>query len=214
MSYRTDRDGKVKWIKCIEAIQNSTSKTYYTPYMIIAESYGCINQTEVIITKNKEITIRLNISILQYISDNDNDGFLDVWERFLGTNPRDQNNKPIDTDEDGLPDGDAINSEPWMDADDDNDGYSDAQDLFPKDSTPWEDRDGDGYGDNPNGNRPDLYPDDPTRWEKRNPLKWNVRYFVIGGIATLLGIGVAITIFIRKKRLKDKLPDIDSYDGK
>ena len=37
--------------------------------------------------------------------------------------------------------------------DEDNDGAS--QDAFPDDSTQWEDLDGDGFGDNPNGTQPD-----------------------------------------------------------
>ena len=37
----------------------------------------------------------------------------------------------------------------------DGDGYADADDLFPLDSTQWLDDDADGYGDNPGGNNPD-----------------------------------------------------------
>jgi hypothetical protein len=59
--------------------------------------------------------------------DDDGDHFLDVWEQFLGTNPKDANDKPIDTDGDGKPDGDATNSQPWMDTDDNGDGIPDDQ---------------------------------------------------------------------------------------
>ena len=46
----------------------------------------------------------------------------------------------------------------------DNDGWSNAGDPFPTDGTQWEDRDGDNYGDNPDGNNADYFPDDPSQW--------------------------------------------------
>lgn len=46
----------------------------------------------------------------------------------------------------------------------DGDGYSNAGDPFPDDSTQWEDRDGDNRGDNPNGTNPDAFPDDASQW--------------------------------------------------
>jgi len=42
----------------------------------------------------------------------------------------------------------------------DFDGWSDAVDAFPDDSSQWADRDGDGYGDNANGLTPDGCPDE------------------------------------------------------
>jgi hypothetical protein len=42
----------------------------------------------------------------------------------------------------------------------DFDGWSDAADVFPDDSSQWTDRDGDGYGDNANGLNPDGCPDE------------------------------------------------------
>ena len=42
--------------------------------------------------------------------------------------------------------------------DGDNDGTSQGDDDFPSDPTQWEDQDGDGYGDNPNGTNPDACP--------------------------------------------------------
>jgi len=50
-------------------------------------------------------------------------------------------------------------------ADRDNDGYSNAGDPFPDDSTQWADRDGDNRGDNPNGSNADLFPDDSSQWK-------------------------------------------------
>ncbi|MEC7272167.1 MAG: S8 family serine peptidase [Candidatus Thermoplasmatota archaeon] len=40
----------------------------------------------------------------------------------------------------------------------DSDGYADADDAFPTDSTQWSDADGDGYGDESTGNNPDACP--------------------------------------------------------
>ncbi len=65
--------------------------------------------------------------------DDDNDGFLDVWEEFMDTDPFDKNDQPTDTDEDGIPDGDKYNTELWMDMDDDDDGVIDALDADPLD---------------------------------------------------------------------------------
>jgi hypothetical protein len=63
--------------------------------------------------------------------DDDGDGYLDTWEIFLGTDPLDPNDKPLDTDKDGKPDGDATNSQPWMDTDDDGDGTPDSDEIPP-----------------------------------------------------------------------------------
>lgn len=49
--------------------------------------------------------------------------------------------------------------------DSDGDGVKDSLDAFPQDPTQWADRDGDGYGDNPDGINPDAFPDDPTEWK-------------------------------------------------
>jgi hypothetical protein len=40
--------------------------------------------------------------------------------------------------------------------DEDNDGSSQGNDSFPNDPTQWEDMDGDGFGDNPDGDNPDA----------------------------------------------------------
>lgn len=50
-------------------------------------------------------------------------------------------------------------------SDRDGDGYSNAGDPFPDDSSQWADRDGDGRGDNPNGTNPDAFPDDTSQWK-------------------------------------------------
>jgi hypothetical protein len=59
-------------------------------------------------------------------TDDDNDGFLDTWEAFLGTDPKSHSSQPLDTDSDGIPNGDSTNSQGWMDTDDDADGHSDS----------------------------------------------------------------------------------------
>ena len=48
--------------------------------------------------------------------------------------------------------------------DEDKDGWSDAGDAFPTDSTQWSDLDADGFGDNQSGNLPDVFPSDATQW--------------------------------------------------
>jgi hypothetical protein len=79
--------------------------------------------------------------------DDDNDGYLDEWETFLGTDPKSVLSVPSDADGDGQPDGDAANTQPWMDADDDGDDFADAEDAFPRNENEWADTDGDGTGD-------------------------------------------------------------------
>lgn len=69
-----------------------------------------------------------------------------------------------------------------VETDTDGDGYSDALDAFPSNSTEWEDSDGDGVGDNTDafphdanetkdtdgddiGDNADVFPLDPTEWQ-------------------------------------------------
>lgn len=86
--------------------------------------------------------------------DTDGDGFGD---NASGNNP------------DDCP-GEAGNS--WEDRhgcpDMDGDGWSNGGDAMPVDPTQWQDRDGDGYGDNLNGSNPDAFPDDATQWSDRD----------------------------------------------
>jgi hypothetical protein len=63
-------------------------------------------------------------------TDDDNDGYLDIWENFLGTDPKSHSSRPLDTDNDGEPDGDETNSETWMDSDDDDDSFSDTDESL------------------------------------------------------------------------------------
>ncbi len=79
--------------------------------------------------------------------DDDNDGFTDIWEDFMETSPTNATDMPVDTDNDGAPDGDWNNSQAWMDLDDDNDKVPDLNDTFPLDPREQIDTDGDGVGD-------------------------------------------------------------------
>ena len=89
--------------------------------------------------------------------DDDDDGLLDIYEPFFGTNPllpdSDfdgaidgldafplDNTESLDTDSDGIGNN--------TDTDDDNDGYTDFLDAFPTDATEWADSDLDGIGNN------------------------------------------------------------------
>lgn len=74
--------------------------------------------------------------------DDDGDNWPDAVETICQTLPLSDTSVPLDTDGDGSCD--------VVDADDDNDGVSDISDVFPKDATEWEDRNGDGLGDNAN----------------------------------------------------------------
>jgi PKD repeat protein len=61
-------------------------------------------------------------------TDDDGDGYLDAWEEFLGTDSLNNSDFPIDSDNDGVPNGDIDNSQSWMDTDDDGDGIPDIED--------------------------------------------------------------------------------------
>jgi len=74
-------------------------------------------------------------------NDTDGDGYGDELSGFQGDDcPTEEGYSNIGTF--GCPDGD-------------NDGVSQGGDAFPDDDTQWNDTDGDGYGDNPNGSTPD-----------------------------------------------------------
>ncbi len=79
-------------------------------------------------------------------TDDDEDGFHDEWEIALGSDPLNALSTPQDTDGDGIPDGDAINSQPWMDRDDDDDGILDSDDSYPLNGALPGDLDGNGIG--------------------------------------------------------------------
>lgn len=72
--------------------------------------------------------------------DDDNDGWHDTIEITCGSDHMDYQSTPTDLDGDGICD--------VSDYDDDGDGFSDEDDVFPNDEKEWLDTDGDGQGDN------------------------------------------------------------------
>jgi hypothetical protein len=117
--------------------------------------------------------------------DTDGDGFGDNQS---GNNPDDCTGEAGNSFEDrhGCPDmdgdgwsngGDAMPVDPTQWQDRDGDGYGDNStgnnpDAFPDDGTQWSDRDGDGYGDNPVGITGDWFPDEPTQWHDFDGDDW------------------------------------------
>ena len=83
--------------------------------------------------------------------DEDNDGF---GSNQTGNNPDECPNQAGSSSEDRI-----------GCADRDGDGYSNAGDPFPDDSSQWADRDGDNRGDNASGNNADIFPDDSSQWK-------------------------------------------------
>ena len=107
--------------------------------------------------------------------DDDNDGYSDLMEtnQKPPTDPKDPFSKPLDTDGDGIPDGDSSNSVPeYMDLDDDNDGILDEQDSYPKNQALPGDLDGDGIGDDRDNDIDGDGVMNRNDWEPRNPNKW------------------------------------------
>ncbi len=74
------------------------------------------------------------------LSRDDEDGYEDDIEKRENTNPILNTSYPVDFDHDFNPDS--------TDSDDDNDGVSDLDDVFPYNSREWSDIDSDGIGDN------------------------------------------------------------------
>ena len=72
--------------------------------------------------------------------DDDGDSWTDNQEEMCGTASLAANSVPTDTDGDGTCDA--------IDPDDDGDGVPDVDDEYPLDGSEWEDRNGDGLGDN------------------------------------------------------------------
>jgi len=94
-------------------------------------------------------------------SDTDGDGVSDLNDHFPydPTRVKDTDNDGFDDLEDDCPttSGTSLNgSVGCFDAD--QDSWADQNDSFPMISSQWNDTDGDGYGDNPNGTQPDSCP--------------------------------------------------------
>jgi hypothetical protein len=150
--------------------------------------------------------------------DDDNDGYLDMWEIFLKTDSNDFNSTPIDTDNDGKPDGDTNNSQSWMDIDDDNDGMTDdwekdhkLNSTNPKDSDLDPDEDGatnkEEFDAITDPFYPDEHPDNGNQMdvnEVEEPEETDYTIFIIFGIIIIV-ILIIIAIFINFKLGKKKL---------
>ena len=110
--------------------------------------------------------------------DNWNDSALDFDRQALGigqfvenaTTPDDCPMTSGQSTEDrfGCPDGDG---DGWSTADANWTTHHGA-DAFPLEPTQWRDRDGDGFGDNPDGNLADMFPDNPTQWSDTDGDGW------------------------------------------
>jgi hypothetical protein len=136
--------------------------------------------------------------------DDDNDGFIDEWEELLDTDPKDYDDKPLDTDFDGKPDGDDTNSQRWMDNDDDNDNVLDKDEYTMGTNPLLKDSDGDGHDDGD-----DKYPLDSSKWEQEKEStekeQSNFNYIII--IILIVAIIIFI-IFSFQKKFKKKSEDI------
>jgi hypothetical protein len=92
-------------------------KAYKWPVVIETKFTHILKEYEYLL-----LDMKSHLHIMPIISP----GFLDDWEELLGTDPNEPNEAPLDTDNDGIPNGDEYNSLPWMDTDDDGDGVPDS----------------------------------------------------------------------------------------
>ena len=79
--------------------------------------------------------------------------------------------------------------------DTDNDGWADIIDKFSEDSSQWNDTDGDGFGDNPNGKNPDLCPE-VVGVAKEDGCEAKVSESSGSSLLTYGGIGVGVLFVI------------------
>ena len=84
-------------------------------------------------------------SLIPDAPDSDGDGIADMYEKQVGTNYLDPRSRPLDMDDDGIPDE--------VDDDTDGDGVPNRRDAFPLIRLEWSDIDGDGLGDNIDSDR-------------------------------------------------------------
>ena len=112
--------------------------------------------------------------------DDDGDSWTDNQEEMCGTASLAANSVPTDTDGDGTCDA--------VDPDDDGDGVPDLDDEFPLDGSEWEDRNGDGLGDN-------AHPLSIVDHMKLNPA---LTALVIILLLAAIGASVAVVLLRRK----------------
>ena len=136
-------------------------------------------------------------------TDDDNDNYPDNgdWRPLDGSEWVDTdndgigNNADTDDDGDGLSDIDEIKygTNPLL-ADTDNDGYIDSDDIFPNDTSEWEDSDGDGKGDNSDSH--------PGLKYFQNDFQFVLSILV--SISILVIIGFLGVIGLRKNKLDER----------
>lgn len=194
-------EGEFWWMKNIMIFNPNRNLLHETAYKIsidtnasdlegnkLIEVYSWEFKTEVEVAIGNDTDSDGILDIDDY--DDDNDNFLDDWEEFLGTDPKDSYDKPNDTDLDGIPDGDKLNSKSWMDLDDDNDNITDLDELAIGTDSLLADTDGDGYIDSI-----DEYPLDPFQWKKDDNSE-DKKNGSDNEDNTLLVMGTIITIII------------------
>jgi rubrerythrin len=158
-------------------------------------------------------------------TDDDNDGYLDEWEIELKTDPLNALSYPLDTDGDGIPDGNQANGFSWMDTDDDDDGILDSEDSYPKNGALPGDFDGDGIGDDKDK---DIDGDGKENEKDYDPFNANVQsependgqslieifIFILVLLIVAVIIGVGYAIYTEKIKLPTNAPpSISGDDG-
>jgi hypothetical protein len=130
----------------------------------------------------------------------------------------DPNSKPVDTDNDGEPDGDLNNSQSWMDIDDDNDGITDDWEKLnklnstdPEDADLDPDEDGATNKEEFDANTDPFYPDDlPDNGNQmdvdkvKEPDETDYTFFLILGIvviASLISLTIVKYFKLRRKNV-------------
>ena len=164
----------------------------------------------------------INFSYMEYLDpdndnipnpedpDDDNDNYLDEWEEFLNTSTKDFNDRPIDSDQDNIPDGNLENSRSWMDPDDDNDNIPDDWEVQygfdPLNSSDAElDSDDDGLTNKKEYDK-NTDPTDPDDPPKKNDINGSTSLapFIYWILAAVIIILIILALLIKsKKRDKD-----------
>jgi hypothetical protein len=156
--------------------------------------------------------------------DDDNDGYLDIWEKELGTDPLNRLSVPRDTDGDGIPDGTPGNPFSWMDTDDDDDGILDSEDSHPLNGALPGDLDRDGIGNDVDNDIDGDGVENEDDWDPYNPQVTSapekdgqslieVLIFILVLIIILVIAGVGYSIYTGRIKLPSTAPPTVGDEG-
>lgn len=113
------------WIEIQEGEESISESHIWVSYGVYEVRVKRKNIYDIESFWSDSLTVNLEVS-----PDLDEDGYLNELEEAYGTDSNDPNDYPLDTDKDGNPDDDSIDSVYLGDYDDDGDGLSDSDEII------------------------------------------------------------------------------------